>query len=86
MRDADNAAQGQFMIYDRNDKPQSGQQWRHYKSGTIYRVLCVSEHTETMEFLVTYSVGETRYWTRPLTHFMAYIDDNGYIPRFTRVE
>lgn len=53
--------------------------YRHFK-GDFYRVIAVSKHTETGEYLVTYhSLDDTsKVWTRPLDMFMSPVDTQKY--------
>lgn len=54
-----------------------GTQWRHLKTGGVYRIRSVGVHTETGELMVTYE-GRTGHWVRPFSMFM-----DG---RFTRID
>ncbi len=45
-----------------------GKIFKHYK-GNIYKVLCIANHSETLEKMVVYKAlyGEGEVWTRPLS-------------------
>lgn len=65
-----------------------GKIFRHYK-GNHYRVIAVSEHTETRETLVTYIAlyndpvfGWGKAWTRPIVMWNDSVDG---VKRFTEV-
>ncbi len=53
--------------------------YRHYK-GTIYEVLGIARHSESLEELVLYreagNAGFSGFWVRPVTMFqeMVYVD------------
>lgn len=57
--------------------------YEHYK-GSVYKVIGVSQHTETEELLVIYfKDGDNKMWARPITMFLEIIDYNGEkVPRF----
>lgn len=42
--------------------------YRHYKTGTIYSLVCEAKHSETGEPLVVYRHGKD-YWARPKAMF-----------------
>ncbi len=72
--------------------PKAGEKYRHFK-GTVYEVIAVARHTETMEELVIYrdTGKEDAVFARPMTMFMSGVDRVKYpgIPeeyRFTRVD
>ena len=49
--------------------PRKNDVFKHLKTGKIYRIMGVDNHTETMEELVVYSRDE-KIWIRPLKMFM----------------
>lgn len=56
--------------------------YRHYKGG-LYTVICVGQHSETEEWLVTYrSEALGSYWVRPLSMWQQSV--NG-VPRFAYI-
>lgn len=57
--------------------------YKHYK-GSVYKIIGISQHTETEEFLVLYHKdGDDKMWARPITMFFELVDYNGEkIPRF----
>lgn len=61
------------------------QLYRHYK-GTLYKVLDIGKHTETVEELVIYQqayVEGAQVWVRPLSMFSEnVVVDNQVVPRF----
>lgn len=67
-------------------QPEIGKLYRHYK-GTVYQVLAVGLHTETLEELVVYkAIGEDQVWIRPLKMWIETIKvENKLIPRFTLI-
>ena len=56
-----------------------GGKYRHFKD-KLYRVLCVANHSETMEKLVVYRAlyGEGEIYARPLDMFLAPVDRKKY--------
>ncbi len=72
--------------------PKAGERYRHFK-GTVYEVLAVARHTETMEELVVYrdSGNPDAVYARPMIMFMSETDRNKYPDctadyRFTRID
>lgn len=67
-------------------QPEIGKLYRHYK-GTVYQVLAVGLHTETLEELVVYkAIGGDQVWIRPLKMWIETIKiENKLIPRFTLI-
>lgn len=64
--------------------------YRHFK-GKYYQVLCVAEHSETLEHLVVYQAlyGDNKLYCRPLSMFIDYVENEKYNykgPRFSKVE
>ncbi len=62
--------------------------YRHFKGG-LYEVLCVANHSETLEKMVVYRAlyGEGQVWVRPLPMFLDTVTRDGVtLPRFTFVE
>ena len=67
--------------------------YKHSKSGEIYELLHVVEHSETHEKLAVYrkfrkhDYDSTIIWARPLDNFMGEIFIDGeFVPRFVKVE
>ena len=66
-------------------KAEPGHTYRHYK-GSLYRVLMIAVHTETMEPLVIYT-DDAHVWARPQKMFEEQIELDGVrIDRFTRMD
>ena len=68
-----------------------GDKYRHFK-GTIYEIVALAKHSETLEELVIYKNGEN-IWARPVSMFLSEEDmseraDNitGQKNRFEKVE
>lgn len=64
--------------------------YKHSKKGTLYRVIAVAKHSETLEDLVVYEAIEqndtAKYWVRPLSMFTEHVFVNGsFVPRFVFV-
>lgn len=58
--------------------------YKHY-SGSLYQVLGVSRHSETLEILVVYQAlqGDYALWCRPLSLFLETVEHEGVsTPRF----
>ena len=65
--------------------PKRGDLWRHYK-GTTYKVIVVSEHSETGQTMVIYMEHNrepAKHWARPLSMWHEEIEDG--VHRFERV-
>lgn len=59
--------------------------YRHFK-GSMYEVIAVAKHSETLEELVVYKAlyGEGQVWVRPLSMWEErVVFDGKEIPRFT---
>ena len=56
--------------------------YRHFK-GTIYRVLHIAKHSETLEEMIVYQAmyGERGVWVRPKAMFEDVINKDGKIFR-----
>ena len=57
------------------NRPNVGSKWKHLKTDTIYRVLCISVHSETADVFVNYykegsDIRTCIVWCRPLVMFM----------------
>lgn len=56
--------------------------YRHFK-GSLYQVIALAKHSETLEELVIYSDKAGRTWARPKDMFFETVDINGrQTPRF----
>ncbi len=55
-----------------NRKIKIGKKYRHFK-GTIYEVLTIAKHSETLEELVIYT-HEDKVWARPYDLFISEVD------------
>ena len=68
--------------------PVKGELYRHYK-GNLYRVLSVSVHTESNEYLVNYTNAlkrEDKIWSRPLAVWSEAVEFKGdLVSRFRPV-
>ncbi len=67
---------------------EAGKKYKHYK-GTIYQVLALAKHTETLEDLVVYQDTEhlEKIWVRPKAMFEEEIEKDGQIiKRFQPIE
>lgn len=53
-----------------------GQKYRHFK-GTIYEVIAIAKHTETLEDLVIYT-HDNQIWARPYDMFISEVDHEKY--------
>ena len=65
-----------------------GKIFRHYK-GNLYKVLCIANHSETLEKMVVYKAlyGEGEIWTRPLPMWNEKVSVNGKeMPRFEEIK
>ena len=69
------------------NKLQPGQMYQHFK-GSLYEILCVGTHTETLEELVVYKpVDKDVIWIRPLSMWNTILRKNGKdVSRFTLVD
>ena len=62
--------------------------YKHYK-GNMYEVLCVANHSETLEKMVVYKAlyGDGEVWVRPIEMWNETVETNGQIQkRFTLIE
>jgi hypothetical protein len=51
--------------------PLPGENYRHVKTGGLYRILCIASVESTLERVVVYqSEQDGRCWTRPLDEFV----------------
>lgn len=68
---------------------QIGGMYRHYKKGTLYKVIGVAKHSETLEDMVVYEAqydNPNKLWVRPLGMFLENVELNGEkVPRFAKV-
>lgn len=61
--------------------------YRHFK-GSIYEVICVAKHSETLEDMVIYrSVTEPqKVWARPMSMWNETVEHEGMtVKRFTKI-
>ena len=62
-----------------------GKSYRHYK-GTIYKIIALARHSETMEEMIIYQSKSTGdVWARPKGMWNDIIDDKNTL-RFTLVD
>lgn len=65
----------------------SGEIYRHFK-GTVYEVMAVGRHSETLEQYVVYRAlsGDGEVWIRPLAMFTEQIPQGDTLaPRFQKI-
>lgn len=53
-----------------------GKKYRHFK-GTIYEVIAIAKHSETLEKMVIYG-HEDQIWARPYSLFISKVDKTKY--------
>jgi len=55
--------------------------YKHSKTGKLYRVIGVAKHSETLEDVVVYETlydnPKSKLWVRPLTMFLEKVEING---------
>lgn len=61
--------------------------YKHSKKGTLYRVIGIAKHSETLEPMVVYEAQygdpESKLWVRPASMFEELVEVNGKkVPRF----
>ena len=62
--------------------------YKHYK-GNMYEVLCIANHSETLEKMVVYKAlyGDGEVWVRPIEMWDETVEVNGQLQkRFTLIE
>lgn len=62
--------------------------YRHYK-GNLYELLCVANHSETLEKMVVYKAlyGEGEVWVRPLAMWDELVEVDGRkVRRFEHID
>ena len=64
--------------------------YKHSKKGTLYRVIGIAKHSETLEPMVVYEAQyvspESKLWVRPASMFEELVEVNGKkVPRFVFV-
>jgi hypothetical protein len=71
---------------DERELPRVGQKWRHYRTGTVYRVALLGMLEPTGEPAVCYQavIGDGRVWIRSLHDFMGEATGMPGVPRFTK--
>lgn len=57
-------------------KVKVGQTYRHFK-GTIYKVIAIAKHSESLEDLVIYA-HDDKIWARPYESFISKVDKEKY--------
>lgn len=57
-------------------KIEVGKKYKHFK-GTIYEVIAIAKHTETLEDLVIYK-HDDKIWARPYDMFNSEVDHEKY--------
>lgn len=70
-----------------NEEKKIEGRYRHFK-GSIYEVICVAKHSETLEDMVIYrSVTEPqKVWARPLSMWNETVEHEGMtVKRFTKI-
>jgi hypothetical protein len=66
--------------------PAKGELWKHYKGG-LYMIVAIGRDEPTLEDVVVYaSLKDDSVWVRSMTAFKGSVDENGYMPRFSRVD
>ncbi len=60
-----------------NRKIKIGGKYRHFK-GTIYEVIAIGKHSETLEQLVIYKNNKDEIWVRPYDMFNSLVDKEKY--------
>lgn len=53
-----------------------GKTYRHFK-GTLYKVIAIAKHTETLEDMVIYT-DDNKVWARPYDMFVSKVDKEKY--------
>lgn len=72
--------------------PQPNELYKHYKRGTLYRILCVATRESDLEPCVVYESldpeAEHRFWIRTIEDFCAYValEDGSMVKRFQLTE
>lgn len=57
-------------------KIEVGKKYKHFK-GTIYEVIAIAKHTETLEDLIIYT-HDDKIWARPYDMFNSEVDHEKY--------
>ena len=75
------------MVQSKDNQPQSGEKYRHYKGGE-YLVIAVGKMESDGQVVVIYqSFIYKEVWVRPLISWMEVVEKEGVkIPRFTRID
>lgn len=67
-----------------------GKQFKHFKTGNIYMLICFTKDSETLEDMVSYqrvNSDDTTIWSRPFDMFFEKVEKNGeMVDRFELVE
>ena len=66
----------------------AGQNYKHYKQGNMYTIVCIALDSETQEYMVVYQGWLSgKVWVRPLTEFTSHVSNEEVsIPRFEYIE
>lgn len=82
--------ESQRMMLEHPNTPKLNSVWKHYKEGTLYKVVGFSTREETEEIAVLYSPIEGDLllpWDRTLSKWNEIVVFNGKpVPRFSRME
>ena len=66
-----------------------GALYKHFKKGTIYKVLAIAKHSETGEELVIYqnTTDESKVWARPISMWSEMVVDpqGNKVERFKKI-
>lgn len=68
-----------------------GALYKNSKTGNLYKIHFIAQHSETLEALVVYEClyenPRSKFWVRPLSMFLETVEINGKkVPRFELIE
>lgn len=67
-----------------------GKQFKHFKTGNVYMLICYTKDSETLEDMVSYqrvNSDDTTIWSRPFDMFFEKVEKNGKtVDRFELIE